>query len=202
MQIERWTAKNQWEVSMGFFDRLLDGAATMISQNEDLCEKISKISDGFTFVEETINSATGKNIFYTGPNVWVDGVDCTNEAKRNGEAVGKKINAVVNILTPDEWKKVGTLMYKVASFNIPALSAIDWNYIADVTDKLSYKSIEDFVAEDIDWRGIAMTLITQRATKYGVPVAVVRQIVDYSNKILLGEGQDAVIYTEEDLNAE
>lgn len=184
---------------MGFFDRLVDGAVNKIAQNESLCEKIK---DGFTFVEETVNSATGKNVFYTGPNVWVDGVDVTNEAKRKGEAVGKKINTVANILTPDEWKNVGALMYKVASFNIPALAVIDWNYIAEVTDKLSCKSVEDFVAEDIDWRGIATTLITQRATRYGVPVGVVKQIVDYSNKVLLGEGQDAVEYAEEDLDVE
>ncbi len=184
---------------MSYFDRLLDGAVNKIAQNEILCKKIK---DGFTFVEEMVNSATGKNVFYTGPNVWVDGVDVTNEAKRKGETVGKKINAMANILTPDEWKHVGALMYKVASFNIPALAVIDWNYIAEVTDKLSYKSVEDFVTEDIDWRGIATTLITQKATRYGVPAGVVRQIVDYSNKVLLGEGQDVVAYTEEDLDAE
>ena len=181
---------------MGLFDSILDAAFDKPAEHPELIEKLET---GTTFLEEMVNTATGTNVFHTGPNITMDGVHYSPPGKAAGAAIGKKINTVVSVLTPDEWKNVASLMYKVASYNIPALAVIDWNRVAEIADELTYKSIDECILDNIDWRNIAQTLINQQAVKHGVPVGVVKQIIDSANKVLASEGEEAVFYIEADL---
>lgn len=173
-----------------FDDGILGKAVDSLSKNEKLAESVNNAYD---FVDSTVKGIRGEYV----QHLHVDGVDVSSQASHSGEKLGTQIRTVVNVLTPEQWKQVGKLAYRIAEFNIPVLAAIDWNHIGEALLEIDEKGPAGYVVDNIDWKDLGKKLVLAKAEESGVPLQTIETMMGYVNQILVGQGESEISTTPE-----
>ena len=164
---------------------VLRKAIESIGENEKLCESLSNAMD---FVDSTVKGIKGEHV----QHLQVNGVDVSSKASHSGEKFGTQIRTVVNVLTPEQWRTVGKLAYKIAEFNIPVLATIDWNHIGEALVQIDEKGPAGYVVDSIDWKELGKKLVLAKAEESGFPLQTIETMIGYVNQILVGEGETEI----------
>ncbi|WP_051671821.1 tetratricopeptide repeat protein [Oribacterium sp. P6A1] len=171
---------------MGIFDDFLDNAADAlgrtIANNEILYKGLTNAVD---FIDAAQTSMNGGKV----QHLQINGKDVSSKGSHIGESFGKTVKNVVEFFTPEEWKTIGKLAYKIASFNIPVLAVIDWNKIANAAENINDKGVSDYLINEVNWKEIGKDLVLAKAESTGMPVEVIDDMLGYVDRFLENKGE-------------
>ena len=125
----------------------------------------------------------------------------------NGEKVYDNVTAaektydtymtIKNMLTPEQWKTVGSLALRLAGVKYPFLLNVDWQKVIDIANTVANGGGEELL-NSFDWRGLANNLIAQKAASVGVPDEAIEQMLSLVNT-LIGSSENATVSIESDM---
>lgn len=172
------------------FDKLQKKLDSMDDKKkEKTLNKLVDVADAMNNASDFVHSASDK---ITGNHTVVrpvittpDGVvhDTASKGARAGDVVGNTIKNIVNALTPEQWKQVGMIAYKLIETKIPILAVIDWNKVSDVANRI-FDGESDVTSEGIEWKKVARALFDYIKTSDTEIDPTIRVLLDLVEKIV------------------
>ena len=166
---------------MGFWN-FVEKALSNLDENQ-----IQKLSDAVDFVSSVSVAARGGKV----QHLQVNGIDASSKASHIGEAFGKTIKTTIDFLTPDQWRQVGALAFKIASFNIPLLGMINWEKIIDIADSVTESGGNNSLVNSIDWNTVGAKLLEAKNQEENTStVQTIEEMLKYVNILQGNQNQN------------